>query len=273
MAIRLAALLGFLLLSSPAAAAAAGSSAAYSPAPFRTGEVLRYKVKWGPIRLGTLEITQDRAQMADSGRYSLRLTGRSAKGVPFLHVLFADRAILDSRSPSNWIFTSEDSLIPQGATTYRSDSSATRMSIVETLGGRVTKSLELPHADPLYDCLGLLMLIRGLSGSHQEVTAQTVVEKQVRNTRLSFTEETKDEQPDAFAAPIRLRRFEGHGEWLCKSCAGMTGKFGGWVTDDEAAIPVEISVKIGVGSVSIKLESFTRPGDGPTPGSPGGSGE
>ena len=273
MAIKMVVVVGFLLFAGASGPAAAASAGAYSSAPFRPGEVLHYKVKWGPIRLGTLEISQDRSGPADSGRYSVKLTGRSAKGVPFLHVLFADRAVLDSRSPSNWIFTSEDSLIPQGATTYRSDSSATHMSIVETLGGRVTKSMDLSHTDPLYDCIGLLMLIRGLSGSHQEVLAQTVVEKQVRNTRLNFTEEIKDDQPDAFAYPIRLRRFEGHGEWMCKSCAGMTGKFGGWVTDDEAAIPVEMSVKIGVGSVSIKLESFTRPGGGPTAGSPSGSGD
>ena len=232
----------------------------YSNVPFSAGEILKYKVKWGPVRLGTLEISQGRADSPDTVRYLLKMTGESAKGLPFIHVLFSDDAVLNPGSPGNWVFTSHEGLGQKGSTVYRSDSSSNDMSIVETVDGAVVHADLLPHKGPLYDVLGLLMLIRGLGASGREITAQTVVEKQVRGTRLKFTDDVKEQESDAFSVPVRVRRFDGQGDWTCRSCAGMTGAFHGWLTDDGAAIPIEVAVKIGVGSVVLKLESYERSG-------------
>ena len=40
----------------------------------------------------------------------------------------------------------------------------------------------------------------------------------------------------------------------------MSGTFKGWISNDEAAVPVRAEVKILLGSLVIELEDFTREG-------------
>ena len=247
-----------------AAALAAGTPSlvaatrGYSAAPFQPGEVLHYKVKWGIFRLGTMELVQEPPDSSGNARCAISLSGQSARGMPFVHFHTVDRALLDPHDPRNWVFSTESAGDSGGRTFYRSDSSADEMSIVEVEGERVVRAERLPHTGPLYDALGLLMLIRGMSGSGEEIEAQMVVGRKVSSTRLRFTDEVKEVKSEAFPEPVRVRRFDGQGEWTCKSCAGMTGHFEGWVTDDSSAVPVEVSLKIAVGSVVVKLESCSR---------------
>jgi hypothetical protein len=238
----------------------ARAGAVYSAAPFQAGEVLTYKVKWGLFRLGTLRICQDPPDSSGGPRRGLTFSGKSAAGLPFIHASFLDHSQLDPGNPTTWVFTSDDGHTPPIHVEYRGDSSADVESYVESVGDSVEDTGRVPHAGPLYDLLGLFMLIRGMSGSEQEVVVSTLTEKQVRNTRLTFTSQVREERLDAFPEPVQVRHFEGLGDWTCKSCSGMSGRFQGWVTDNPAAIPVELSLKIGLGSVTLKLESCERPG-------------
>jgi hypothetical protein len=76
---------------------------------------------------------------------------------------------------------------------------------------------------------------------------------------LDFTPRLETVEVPAFHAPFRAIRFDGRAEWVLPTAAGMTGEFHGWLTQDEAAIPVKATVRIFLGSVTLELESFERP--------------
>ena len=239
--------------------AASAPTRGYSSAPFRAGEKLRYKIKLGFIRLGTMEVTQARAEGGQSSRYVVSITAKRARGVPFITMNWANRAWLDSADPSNRIFIHEEAGDPPGRLVYRSDSSATRLSI-EDRDARGYRRAHLDHPSPLFDSVGMFMLIRGLCESDSELDVPTIVAQQARNTHFRFTSETREMDVDGFPAPVRVRRFTARSDYDCQSCGGLNGDFQGWVTDDDAAIPVRIAMKIAVGSIKILLESVERPG-------------
>ncbi len=254
------------------------SSRGYSSAPFRAGEELRYKIKLGFLRLGTLELTQARADSGGALRYVVTMSAEKARHVPFVSMNWTNRAWLDPRNPTNWVFVHEEAADPPTRLVYRSDSSATVLGIAETGIPGGPRRARLEHPSPLFDAVGLLMLIRGLCASDSELDVPTIVAQQARLTHLQFTGETQTMDVNGMPSPVRVRRFIGQSSYNCQSCGGLTGRFEGWLTDDEAAIPVRMSMKIAAGSIKILLESIERPaGEGASaaaaagpPGSAGG---
>jgi hypothetical protein len=248
--------IGLLLLLCTATIAAGKG---YTAAPFIDGEVLRYKVRWGPIRLATMTITQERMPSSAAPRYIVRMSGETKPGLPFLDLVFANRAVLLSDSPTSRDFTFETGRSVKSTIAYRYDGMAGALAIEENDGTSV-RTRKIPHEGPLYDGGGIVMLVRCLSGSAIEFAVPTIVDQEIRRTRLTFTNEVKSVHPEALPGPVKVRHFKGDAEWVTQSVAGLTGAFEGWVTDDDAAIPVQASMKILIGSIVLDLESCERPG-------------
>jgi hypothetical protein len=79
-------------------------------------------------------------------------------------------------------------------------------------------------------------------------------------TEVSYAKATEEIEVDAFEAPRRCHLVSGIARWVGKSFAGMKGPFRGWITDDEAAIPLKAKVEIFLGSIVLELESYECPG-------------
>jgi hypothetical protein len=88
--------LGVLLLL-PAAEQSFAQSPAEHHDPLVAGKVLRYKVKWSFIRLGTVTIRQ---VPADSGRMLLQMSVQSTPSLPFIDVHFSNQTYVTGESAS-----------------------------------------------------------------------------------------------------------------------------------------------------------------------------
>jgi hypothetical protein len=82
-------------------------------------------------------------------------------------------------------------------------------------------------------------------------------------TDLEFENEIGETEIGAIDFPVRTRRYSGFAHWTGGSSAGVNGSFTGWVTDDDASIPVRAEMKVLVGSIVLELEQWTRPGWSP----------
>ncbi len=100
---------------------------------------------------------------------------------------------------------------------------ATGELTIEENDGVQTRIRKLPHLGTLYDGGGIVMLIRSLSSSEMDLAVPTIVDREIRRTRLTFTTEVKDADPDVLPGPARLRRVKGNAEWVTQSVAGLTG--------------------------------------------------
>jgi len=88
----------------------------------------------------------------------------------------------------------------------------------------------------------------------------TLVEGKIAPTDISFEAGSESQEIDALSYPLRVRKFTGMAHWQGGTEAGLKGEFTGWISDDDAAVPVVAEVKVLLGSIRLELESWTRPG-------------
>lgn len=219
----------------------------YKNTPFKDGEVLLYKVKWGFIRLGTIEISQHIIDSSFSSRYLVQL---QAKSTNF-------RVILNADSPTNSNFVLKQNKEKEITTVYRCDPQEHLILMESWEEERLVRRSSFFYEDAYYDPLGVIMMMRCLSASGLSVTLPTIVDFGVKDTDLNFTEVVKEIKVSAFDQPLKARQVKGIANW--KAWAGINGPFKGWFSDDEAAIPLKIYLKIFLGSVILELEKLHRP--------------
>lgn len=219
----------------------------YKSTPFKDGEVLRYKVKWGFIRVGTVEISQRIIEPSYPPWYLVQMRAKSTK---FKVVLHAD-------SPTNSRFVLERGKEKQTKTVYRYDSQQNLILMESWENGNLLHRTSLLYEDAYYDVLGLIMMMRCLLDSGASVTLPTIVDSGVKGTDLNFTDRVKKIKVSAFERPVRARQVEGMANW--KAWAGLSGPFEGWFSDDEAAIPLKIRIRVSLGSITLELERVHRP--------------
>ncbi len=227
--------------------------------PFMNGEKLKYKVKWGFFNLGSAEVSQGLLQDTGDDMFCLSAQTQSAPWLPFVHVDFEDSAFLRPDHPSNLWFHFVDNRSKSWAT-YSHDSGSTSllMSGYDPEEDSVTKTLD--EKSPVYDALGLFMLIRELSGSGLEVRVPVVVDYKLKSIELKFHRRTEAIRVPAFKGRILAHRFESMGNWSDKYADGAHATVTGWVSADSAAVPLFFKMKILVGSIDVKLASYVRPG-------------
>jgi hypothetical protein len=228
---------------------------------FMPGETLQYKVKWGFFRLGTVLITQ---QQCDSGICLLSMSVHSASGLPFISVHFVNTSF---KSPhALWvveetIITGEDST---DLTAYWQDATTKTLFCKRSIKGSERSSLDSLHLEGVcYDALGLFMMARLYAEANQTIALPTLNGFVIKETEINFTNNVEEVEVAACDTPVRCRRIEGNAKWVGNSFAGMRGPFTGWVSDDEASIPLRAELKIFLGSIVLELESTNRSDWGP----------
>jgi hypothetical protein len=231
---------------------------------FMPGETLQYKVKWGFFRLGTVLITQQQCDSTMPGTCLLSMSVHSASGLPFISVHFVNRSF---KSPhALWvleetIITGEDST---DLTTYWQDTTTNMLFCKKTTRGCERSSLDSSHIEgACFDALGLFMMARLYAASNQTIALPTLNEFAVKETEINCTNNVEELEVAACDTPVRCRRIEGNAKWVGNSFAGMKGPFTGWVSDDEASIPLRAELKIFLGSIVLELESTNRSDWGP----------
>jgi hypothetical protein len=226
--------------------------------PFKVGEVLRYKVKWAFVRLGTVTIRQLPVDSSDTTVSVLEMSVQSAPALPFIDVNFTNQTHLSFLSQSLLKELVISGKNPSQKTIYRYDSSSLQMMMEDSAEGKSVRRDSVKLTDPCYGALGLLMLSRGLIGSGRTLVLPTLNDYRIDPTELSFPEDVEELEVDALDRPVRCRRVEGVANWVGTSFAGMKGPFHGWISDDEAAVPLKAKVEIFLGSIVLELESYER---------------
>jgi hypothetical protein len=239
--------------------ASIAQSRSYNSTPFQAGEMLRYKVSWHFIRLGTMVIQQQLAEANDTSKFVVKMHAESDPSLSFINVFFVNQSRLFSHSPTNIDHMLESGRAKKTRKLYRYDS-ASKCIVMEThVNGQITGRGSLAYDGAYYDAVGLFMLIRCLSGSGLAFSAPTISGMQLKHTELRFTNEVQELRTDALKQPVKGRRLEGKIGWVDKSSGGMTGAFNVWISDDDAAIPLKAEFKISLGAIALELEAFSRP--------------
>lgn len=222
------------------------------------GEKLRYKVRWSFIRLGTLEIEQ---RMVDPRTPDVRrfvMTVKSAPGLPFIDLDFTHTATVAIDPLEARRLFVETRHGDQVNTTYEIESSNKRLIVTDSCQGKQTLCDTIAIAQQCYEALSLLLLARSQASTHTTTAIATVVGGSVGETVLKFSGRTEKVKVPALDVPLEAYHFTGDARWVGSDFAGMSGDFRGWISRDEAAVPLRAEVDIFLGSIILELESFER---------------
>lgn len=79
-------------------------------------------------------------------------------------------------------------------------------------------------------------------------------------TDLQFDGEVEEVEVDACDQPVRTRKFTGFAHWSGGTSVGLTGEFTGWLSDDDASVPMRAEMRTLLGSITLELEQWARDG-------------
>ncbi|MFN0157874.1 MAG: DUF3108 domain-containing protein [Bacteroidota bacterium] len=230
------------------------------------GEELVYNVRYGPFDLGQVRFRVS-GKSKDGGfevQYGRALID-SYEGVPFVDLHATYESWMDSLLyPHKFMGRSkEDGSWQFGR--YRFDYQNKRV-IMET-GRRDTvveklDTLSLPQK--LHDGLSLFFFARQQVLSGKKMNISTLINEELVNTYIDFYGKRTSVEIDAVDYPIDVIEFNGKAEFV--GIFGLTGDFEGWFSNDDARVPILAKMKVIIGSVTLELMEWKRPGWNPQRG-------
>jgi len=224
------------------------------------GEELVYNVRYSFIDLGQIRIkTAGKTRFATYEAFASRALIDSYKGVPFvdLHAVF--ESTIDTAVFSR-CFTGkvkEDSKWDFARYTFEYDQKRVLMEI----GQRdtvVSKRETLAVDRAFHDGLSLFFYARDQLYSGRKMNVPVMITEKKVNAYIDFFKERSAVEIDAVDYPVDVIKFEGNAEFV--GIFGLTGDFTGWFSNDEARVPILAKMKVIIGSVTIELMRWKRPG-------------
>jgi hypothetical protein len=231
---------------------AAGISAAGDAPNASREELLRYRVRFGFIHLGTVEVHRYPAQCGSTGEAETHLRVSTDESLPFIDLVATNKAVLDCATGGVRRLVTETGRSEIRYEQFAYDPTRGIMTVHHADGSTTD------HAVPPGSCdaVGLFMHLRTLDPSGAFVDVPTFVDGTSKPTAMRVTAERDWIEVPAFQQARAARRIEGQAKWVGKNYGGFGGDFDGWITDDPDAIPLEIRLKLAFGSIKLQLEGY-----------------
>jgi hypothetical protein len=220
------------------------------------GEELVYNVRYGFIDLGQVKIV---TKGKTRGGYHAQATIQSYSGVPFVSLLAIYETTIDSAMYSRDFFarTVENGDQQFARYTFQYD----KKRVVMELGSRdsVVEHRDTVSLETFYhDGLSLFFFAREQLFSGQMMNIPTFVREKKATTTIDFKRSHRSVETDFIDYPVDVIGFDGNAGFV--GVFGLTGDFEGWFSNDEARVPIKANMKVIIGSVTLELVSWKRPG-------------
>jgi hypothetical protein len=227
---------------------------------FVENEVLVYNVRYAFINLGQIRITTIRSAPVDGHPVAFaRALIDSYRGIPFvdLHAVF--ESFIDYQVYSHRFM---GKIMQDGGWDFsRYHFEYDKNRVIVEMGGRDTVISERDTVEvkaPCQDGMSLFFLARDGLFSGKTVDAPTMIKEKKSNTTIVFSDRRSSVEIDAYDYPIDVVEFDGRMDFT--GIFGLTGYFEGWFSNDEARIPIKAKMKVLIGSVTVELMDYKRPG-------------
>ncbi len=220
------------------------------------GEELVYKVKYGFVKLGT--VVMQTGNVSSDGLVSTHL-----------HFWTADIPFLNAKTTDNEQYYADDLCVRSFE--EHSINGDDKLDVFSTYD-RATKTLQYAddkrknvikqNVEPYDDALGVLFNMRAWSGAagHKYIFLIHEV-TDVKPITVDFSNEISEEEVPALNdKKVRTRVLHGTMDLGGSAPLGADGSFTAYVSDDNAAVPVRIEMKIAIGSITLSLDKIKRTG-------------
>ncbi|MBI4429217.1 MAG: DUF3108 domain-containing protein [Ignavibacteriales bacterium] len=227
--------------------------------PFIPGEVLRFKVRWGFIRLGSIVLKQAIENQKDTSQHVITLSGESSPLLKIIDAAFNNRAIVSPRSLVSYEYTSEIGRKKHLKISQKLHRRSGAMDVLEVRDGKQVVKTRIEGGASLFNDLSFLMYVRTHAGSGREVLLPSIYKDSVITTRVNLSKEITRLSLAPFPQPVRAYPFEARANWTNQEIAGFKGEFRGYVSAEPGAMLLKLEAKVLIGSIVLELESFENP--------------
>lgn len=225
---------------------------------FAPGEYLEYRVSYLGISLGTVKVITEGFDTYE-GKQVVKTTAYidSRSGIPFVDLHTVYRSILDRTGGYAYLFNASTKL-DEGwkYDKYMFDYANTRVTLETGVKDKPEKSVEIKTERKWNDGLSLFFFARMFLDSKRYVSVPTIIEFDTVKTLINFTGKKENVSIEALNYEVQTLYLKGDANWT--GVYGLTGKFEGWFSDDEAHVPISAKMKVYVGNVDIELVKWKR---------------
>ncbi|MBS1538247.1 MAG: DUF3108 domain-containing protein [Bacteroidetes bacterium] len=233
-------------------------STAHSQMAF-PGEELEYEVSFLGIKLGTIKMITEQSQTLNGKTvYKMKALIDSRSGIPFVDLHSIYESWMDASATYSHQFTantkkSENTWV-YDKYSFDYDNNVIRTEKYEDKKLIEKKSISTPKK--WNDGCSLFFTARQLLFAKRNIKIPTVVQEDTVFTTIAFTGKDESTSIDAVDYPVKTTYFHGEANWT--GIYGITGKFEGWFSTDDARVPIKAKMKLYVGSATIELVKWKR---------------
>jgi len=223
---------------------------------WQKGEVASYEVKWSFIRLGTL-----RMEIGDTTRFngipvhSVRFFIDSNPMLFFVNMHSSFESLIDDDFRLHIFYADEHIDGVYYKTEYRFNYPDTLIHITMTDVEDTTHTIykELPLEGSIFDGTSMITYARAHCSTPHQDSLMMLYEAKLGKVAIKFHKKYKK---ITIKNKQKLETIFLDGTLMLKGIAGVTGPFKGWFSRDHQHIPLMAELKVFVGSVKLKLESW-----------------
>jgi hypothetical protein len=235
------------------------SSSAQDPSFLFPGEELTYRVSYLNITLGTIRtVTEQTTTLNGQKAYKVKVFIDSHPNIPFVSLHSVYESWMDATATYSMQFVANTEVDNKQweVDKYLFDYSNKKLLMEKYRDSKIVKSRWFDIKKRYNDGSSLLFAARSLLLSKKSLRMPTVIMEDTVNSVVNFNGKQEPVSIDAVQYPIKSVYLNGEANWT--GIYGLSGRFEGWFSDDEARIPVKAKMKVYVGSVTIELQKWRR---------------
>lgn len=231
----------------------------YAQAVWSPGEVLEYDVSFLGIKLGTIKIETIKEEDLNGKQvYTAKSTMQSNPGIPFVSLYaifnswmdkslgFSHQFVGNTKTSDGWQYNKIDF-------DYEKKKITNRHWLNDSL---ITNDV-FDATSKINDGCSLFFFARKYSDVKKTVKVPTFIDGKFITT-INFHGKREAIKIDAISYPVQTIYLDGKADW--QGVYGLSGRFEGWFSDDDARIPIKAFMNVYVGKVLIELKKWKREG-------------
>lgn len=225
---------------------------------YQKGEELVYEVSFFGVKLGKIKIVSE-GEMTLEGKkiYKSKAYMNSYDGIPFVDLVSVYESWMHQSLKYSHQFVSHTKL-KDDTWDYQMISMGYPDNIVfeQWREKKKLKEVDIKTKKYLNDGSSLFFLSREMLMSGKSYKIPTILDTNVMYTYLNFHGRSEQAEIDLVDYPVNTIYFDGRAEW--KGVYGLSGKFKGWFSNDEARVPIRAEMNVYLGNVVIELIEYKR---------------
>jgi len=223
------------------------------------GEDLTYRVSYLNVTLGTIRVvTEPFTTLGDKKVAHVKIYLNSHPNIPFVSLHATYESWIDTTMTFSYKFNANTQVEENKweFDQYIFDYGKKLLTMEKYRDKQKVQSEEYEIKKKYNDGSSLFYAARALLYSKKSYKMPTVIMDDTVNTVINFQGKQETTEIDASSYPIKTVYFNGDANWT--GVYGLTGRFEGWFSDDEARVPIKAKMSLYVGSATIELQSWKR---------------